>query len=260
MAELRGWIEVHALWVFVALLVAGTIGAQVAWTRRGEYDPDNAPIPMLRKRTASALLFTAAACFGLLSWSMLRAGRLVALDTRVYGFMHDTFGGGVLNVLAWITHLGDDGVLIALAVLVTGVLAWRRHGLLAGLWVFTLLGNGLLIRILKDLFRRTRPVHDHGFAIESGYSFPSGHAAGSLAFYGMLAYLLLVLLPSRWHRRVIVTALLVIIVIGSSRIVLQVHFLSDVFAGYALALGWLALCIGAAEWLRTARRRAAAEP
>lgn len=257
MVELRGWIDAHALWIFVGLLFAGAIGAQVAYARRGIHDEDNAPIPMLRKRTASALLGAAAVAFALLSWAMLREGRLVALDTRVYGVMRDTFGSGVLQALAWITHLGDDNVLIAAALLVAVVLAWRRHALLCGLWVFTLLGNGLLIRILKDLFQRTRPVHEHGYAIETGYSFPSGHAAGSMAFYGMLAYVLLVVLPPRWHRRVLAIAVLAVLVIGSSRIVLQVHFLSDVFAGYALALGWLALCIGAAEWLRTVRRRLA---
>ena len=72
-------------------------------------------------------------------------------------------------------------------------------------------------------------------------------------FYGMLAYVLLVLLPPRWHRLIICIALAVVALIGCSRVLLQVHFVSDVCAGYALAIGWLALCVSAIEFLRTSR-------
>lgn len=254
MADVRAWIDAHALLLFVALLAGGAIAAVVAWQRRDHAGAD-APIPMLRKRTASGMLGVTSGVFAALAVSVMGEGRLVVLDQRVHAFLRDTFGAPVLGALGWITYLGDDNVLIALSVAIAAILLIKRHALLASLWVFTLLGNGLLIRLLKDLFQRTRPVHDHGYAIETGYSFPSGHAAGSLVFYGMLAYVLLVLAPPRWHRRIVAAAAGMIVLIGASRVALQVHFLSDVCAGYALGLGWLALCIGASEFLRTARRR-----
>lgn len=257
MADLRAFVDAHALWLFVLLLAAGAAGAAVAWRRR-DHAGEDAPIPMLRKRTASGLLGIASAVFAALAASVMGEGRLVALDNRVHAWLADTFGAPLLAVLGWLTYLGDDAVIVAAASAIAVALLATRHRLLCWLWVFTLLGNGVLIRLFKDLFRRTRPVHDHGYAIETGYSFPSGHAAGSLVFYGMLAYLLLVLAPERWHRRIVVAALALVAVIGSSRVLLQVHYLSDVFAGYALGLGWLALCIGASEALRTARRRARA--
>src|SRR5205823_14113617 len=88
------------------------------------------------------------------------------------------------------------------------------------------------------------------------WSFPSGHAMGSLIGYGMLAYVLVVL---RFHRRstqisVLLGAALLIMAVGVSRLYLGVHYFSDVVGGYAAGLLWLAACISGVE---IARRRAA---
>lgn len=74
----------------------------------------------------------------------------------------------------------------------------------------------------------------------------------------MLAYVLLVRLPAQWHRLVMGVTLSMILLIGASRVILQVHFLSDVFAGFSLGLAWLAVCVGSTEFLRTARQRKSA--
>ena len=121
--------------------------------------------------------------------------------------------------------------------------------LLAAGWSVALLGILPINGGLKALFRRVRPLHDHGFIVEPGWSFPSGHAFGAMVFYGMLAYVLLRLTP-RFHRAIIAGAVLMIGVIGTSRILLQVHYFSDVLAGYATGGAWLVLCIGTAELLR----------
>lgn len=253
MRELFEAFGAAAWWLLLALVVSGVVAGAVVWRSRAHV-VDDAPVPMLRKRTATAVLVLAAAAFALLAAAILRDGRLVLLDQRVTAAIRDTFGESMLKLLALVTELGNVDVLTVLGIIVASALLLRRHFFLAGLWVFTVAGNGLLIRVLKDAFQRTRPVHDHGVVIETGYSFPSGHAAGSLVFYGMGAYLLLVLCPPRWHRGIASAALLIIAIIGASRVLLQVHFLSDVCAGYALGLAWLAVCIGAGEWLRTARR------
>jgi undecaprenyl-diphosphatase len=104
------------------------------------------------------------------------------------------------------------------------------------------------------LFQRERSLHDHGFITEPGRSFPSGHAFGSMAFYGMLAYVLLRRLPPRFPRGVIAAAAGTIGMVGSSRILLQVHYFSDVLAGYAAGAAWLLLCIGVAEYGRHDKR------
>jgi membrane-associated phospholipid phosphatase len=66
-------------------------------------------------------------------------------------------------------------------------------------------------------------------------------------FYGMLAYVLLRMLPLRWHRAVIAGAVAMVTVIGISRIMLQVHYFSDVMAGYVSGLAWLVVCVAGAE-------------
>lgn len=256
MHELIHALDAYALWFFLALIVFGAVAASVAWHRRAHAE-DDPPVPMLRRRTATALLALAGGVFALFAAAILREGRLVALDERVTAAIRDNFGESMLRTLAWVTELGNVDVLTVLGVVVTLALLLARRFLLAGLWLFTVAGNGLLIRVLKDVFQRTRPLHEHGFTIETGFSFPSGHAAGSLVFYGMCAYLMLVLCRPRWHRVIVIAAGMLIGVIGASRVLLQVHYLSDVCAGYALGLSWLALCIGTGEWLRTTRRSAA---
>ena len=85
-----------------------------------------------------------------------------------------------------------------------------------------------------------------------GWSFPSGHAMGSLVAYGMLAYLLLRETHLGRHQRmlVIISAALLVLLIGLSRLYLGVHYFSDVIGGYAAGVVWLAACISGLEIVR----------
>lgn len=152
-----------------------------------------------------------------------------------------------LRAYALVTHLGDTAMLVALGAGVALLLCWRRQPLLAAVWVAALAGNGLLNRLLKALFERTRPLHEHGWASAQGWSFPSGHSSGAMVAYGMLAYLLIRRLPAPWHLPIALGAITVILLVGFSRIVLQVHYFSDVLAGYASGGAWLLCCMTAAE-------------
>jgi membrane-associated phospholipid phosphatase len=133
------------------------------------------------------------------------------------------------------------------------LVALRRHRL-ALAWVFAVIGNALLNLTLKAVFARVRPVHDHGLVYEPGYGFPSGHTSGSVVAYGMLAYVLVRLLPPRWHLPVVLVATALSFATGCSRLFLQVHFASDVIAGFASGLAWLVVCITSVEALRHYRR------
>ena len=136
-----------------------------------------------------------------------------------------------------ITTLGSLEVLGALVVLVVAVLAWLRQ------WqpAITLAVSGLLTLLLrqalKELFHRPRPELWATLS-ESTYSFPSGHALGSVIIYGMLIYLLSQRRP-RW--RVFLWGLygVLVIAIGFSRLYLGLHWPTDVLGGWAF--GALAL-------------------
>ena len=106
---------------------------------------------------------------------------------------------------------------------------------------------------LKVLFERERPPFRDRFIDETTKSFPSGHSMGSLICYGLLAYVLVLVLRRAWVRLLAVSGLSVLVLaIGFSRIYLGAHYVSDVVGGYAVGGVWLAACITAVE---TVRRR-----
>jgi undecaprenyl-diphosphatase len=178
---------------------------------------------------------------------------LAAFDLALAAALAQRLGDGALRVFGAITHLGDPLLLWPLALGVAALLAWRGEWLLAAGWAATTGGGSLLNWGLKQFFARTRPLHDHGFASADGFSFPSGHASGTLLVFGMLAYLVVRHSAPRWHLPVAALALATIVFVGASRVLLQVHWFSDVLAGWANAAAWAALCIAALEAVRLAR-------
>lgn len=175
---------------------------------------------------------------------------LGAFDVALSAALREHLTGDVLRAFALVTHLGDKDVLIAVALAVLAILLALRRWMLAGAWAFATAFGGLLNKLLKSIFERARPLHDHGFATEADFSFPSGHASGSLLVYGLLAYLIVRHTRPVWHIPVALAGLALIIFVGSSRVILQVHYLSDVLAGYASAAAWVALCIAGLEAVR----------
>lgn len=188
----------------------------------------------------------------------------IGLDRSLGRFDEDLAGElarrlqpGTLRAFALLTHLGDAWTLTALCMVVALLLLRRGERRLAVAWVIALAGNGLLNRALKELFQRSRPLHEHGWTYAEGWSFPSGHSSGSLVAYGMLAWLLMRFTPRAAHLPLMLAAIGLALLVGYSRIVLQVHWFSDVLAGFALGASWLAICITGAE---LARLRAGPEP
>jgi len=171
-------------------------------------------------------------------------------DERLTATLARELSPATLNFFGHLTRLGDPMPLTLLVIAVGVLLLVRRHTALALGWVVACAGAGLLNQLLKRIFERVRPVHDHGFAQADGFSFPSGHTTGSLVVYGMLAYLCLRLLPPRWHLPSVLLAAALAFSIGWSRVVLQVHWASDVVAGFAFGVAWLTLCIAAIELSR----------
>src|SRR5262249_19183800 len=84
------------------------------------------------------------------------------------------------------------------------------------------------------------------------YSFPSGHALVSLVMYGLLGYFVLMNLHHAWSRNIVVLVpILIVLLIGISRMFLGVHYFSDVAAGYVAGTIWLTLCIDAMNFIET---------
>jgi membrane-associated phospholipid phosphatase len=141
-------------------------------------------------------------------------------------------------------------VLAVWCVLGAAILMMRRRYALANGITVAIAGNGLLNSFFKHLFERARPVHDQSIATATGWSFPSGHSSGSLVTYGIIAYVLVRVLPGNWRLPTIVAATLIVFTTASSRVFLRVHFASDVLAGFALGTVWLVACISSIELTR----------
>lgn len=135
-----------------------------------------------------------------------------------------------------IAKLGDVPVLIVVAIVAAAYELFRRHKVRAIVTAASL-SSLLAFRAIKELVRRARPVSE--FVASHGlhdYSFPSGHSTGSAALYGILA----VIIWNNSRRLVarIVTGLLIllIVLIGLSRVYLGAHYPTDVLGGWLLAL------------------------
>jgi undecaprenyl-diphosphatase len=156
----------------------------------------------------------------------------------------------LMQIFASVTQFGDRNLLLVIGAIVAIYFVLRRWWLHALTWVIATGLGGVLVRVLKAHFERTRPVHEHTLTDSSGWSFPSGHAAGAMLVYGMLAYLIVRHAPRRWHIPIALIAIVLISFVGFSRVILQVHYLSDVLAGFVVAATWIALCVSAFEALR----------
>lgn len=156
--------------------------------------------------------------------------------------------GGLTWLMAAASFVGKPGVVLLLSLGLAGFFASRRQGSDVFLVVLAVGGAEGLNPLLKLLFARHRP----GLADLVTYSFPSGHATGSMAFFGLLVYLALRAGGPFWRRALAVAgALLAVLLIGASRVYLGEHYPTDVVGGWAVGLVWLASAITAVEtWRR----------
>jgi undecaprenyl-diphosphatase len=246
------WISQHAISIWAIFLAAALLGTDIAWRRavRRRESLDPSARSLLRPTTAIAVIVATLLIATVIAVEVREQAGLTVFDASLASDLRSNMPQPVLYAIALLSRTGNSAVLGTVAVLVFIALLWRRHWRLASAWIVTLVGTVVINSLLKAWFQRERPLHDHGFIIEKSYSFPSGHASGSMVFYGMLAYVLLVLAPPRFHRPIIIVAVAMTTLIGISRILLQVHYFSDVMAGYATGLAWLTLCVGSAEYIR----------
>lgn len=137
------------------------------------------------------------------------------------------------------TAIGSPAVVDVVAAIVVVVLVVVRLWWYAVVVAVARVGELVCESVVKVVVARPRPGLVHPVASASGYSFPSGHAGGSAALYGALALLGLAW-AARWARLVLVAAAaLVVCAVAASRVLLSVHYPSDVAAGVALGVAWV---------------------
>ena len=179
--------------------------------------------------------------FGLLAEEVAEGD--TGLDNRIANELHEHATRPLTEFFEAVTTLGNGIVLAGVAAIAAYLLARRRYHPEAVLMVLAYGGAQVLSFSLKQAFRRDRPFFTDPLATLSTYSFPSGHATVSIAVYGALTLVLLRRLRGPARVLCFAAAVLLVSLIGFSRMYLGVHFLSDVLAGYSVGLAWLALCV-----------------
>ena len=167
---------------------------------------------------------------------------------------------GLVAALKVLSTIGSAVVYFPLFAAVAAWLAWRRLPRLALFVVVTVAGSALLNLLVKLAVHRARPVVADPVAHAAGMSFPSGHAEGAVVAASVL---LLVFLPAlHGARRAVAVALAASFVaaIGLARVMLGVHFVSDVLAGYVLGAAWVAAMVAVFNAWRRERGRPSADP
>jgi undecaprenyl-diphosphatase len=146
----------------------------------------------------------------------------------------------------------------AIGIVLGVVLLRERAWLDFGFFLATFAGSAIAVALFKAWFDRPRPDLGSAVALPSSASFPSGHATAGIATLGAAAILVAERLPSPRARAWLWGLVLVAVAIGLSRVVLNVHYVTDVVAGWCFGLAWLAACVlvrNAIEERRPAWRR-----
>lgn len=146
------------------------------------------------------------------------------------------------KVMIVTTNIISPPVLLILSIVISIILVYkkRRHNTI--LLLITMVTGSLLVSLIKIAIKRTRP--ENALIEVSGYSFPSGHAVIATLFFSLLLYLFKNDIKNTISKYCFITVnLLLVLVVGFSRIYLHVHWFSDVVIGYIIGLLWIVLSV-----------------
>jgi len=189
---------------------------------------------------------------------ILNTKEFIQTDNAVAEFLFGIRIDAVAKFFYIVTQLGNEFVILSGFIITTVYFIVRKksHNII-GLLI-SVAGSALTVQIGKNIFKIKRPVMYSYYHMDS-YSFPSGHSTVAVAFYGLIFYFLIRNAKKRNDKfALLISGLLLIVLIGFSRMYLCEHFLSDVLGGYLLGSLWLLLSISVLLWkedkINSARR------
>jgi undecaprenyl-diphosphatase len=207
---------------------------------RRRLDPEAAT--GLALTVALGLIFAAALGFGLVADMVTSETGLYRLDASAAAWGADNATPASTWFLGAVTWLGATVTVLAVTFALGG-LEWLRRRRLAVLafMVTVVVGQNLIANAVKALVERERPPVPH-LAPSSGFSFPSGHTAAAAATWAAVALVLGRGRPFRTKAWLAAGAAAVTVAVAATRVLLGVHWLTDVIGGAALGFGWFVVC------------------
>ena len=146
------------------------------------------------------------------------------------------------KTMIFITNIASPTNLFILSLILFGILIYKKKWYYSLLLFFSMIGGLLFEVLIKLIMHRARP--ENALIEVSGYSFPSGHATMAVIFFSLLLYSFKDDIKNKSLKYIfIISNIVFFLLIGTSRVYLNVHWLSDVLAGFGLGLFWLTLLI-----------------
>lgn len=173
--------------------------------------------------------------FVFLSLAILSSGHF-GVEYNLVSLIYELRSPILTSLLTFITYIANWQSIV-LFCLIFLVIPYTRKAFGIQIAAFCL-ASSLLNELLKAIFQIQRPLDEFRLIAVTGYSFPSGHAMTGLLFYALMIIVMRKYLIKNRPLANLASGLLVllIILIGFSRVYLGVHFPSDVIAGYSLGL------------------------
>jgi membrane-associated phospholipid phosphatase len=179
---------------------------------------------------------------GVLAWMIRRDTGLVDIDHALELWADRNATAFTDDVLAGITHLGDTITILTVGVAISAYGLWRWRKPSIPLFVMSVvLGQVLISNAIKVVIDRARPEL-RPRATFTGTSFPSGHTTAAAATYLAVAVVLGIATSPRTRAALAGAAVAIAVAVGCTRVLLGVHWFSDVLAGLVIGWSWFGLC------------------
>ena len=200
------------------------------------------------------ILIGASFIFGGIAEDVVTGDPLTIVDREIAEWLHLHATPTLTEAMKFISLLASLPLVTGICLFMALFFAWKRSGYRLMALILTIPVGMLMNGMLKYAFHRSRPSWDDPILIIGSFGFPSSHAMAATLLYGFIAaFGVREVQAWRWRVLVVLSAILLVLLIGFSRLYLGVHYLSDVLAGIAAGSAWLALCLIAVGTLRRHR-------
>ncbi len=191
-----------------------------------------------RKLALVLVLVLSTIAFVFVLWQVITERSILVLDDIVQAGLTKWRTPDVLAIFSWITLLGSTVVVFGFALIVMVVSAVKSRWLPTLGLVVSLTGALISMLVLKDIVGRTRPELLEGTVVTSS-SFPSGNVVLATSLWASVLLVFFPLIESKIWRAILITIGIVTpILVAFSRLILSVHYLSDVVAALCLGIAW----------------------
>jgi membrane-associated phospholipid phosphatase len=172
------------------------------------------------------------------------ASSLLIFDKNIIRVIESIRTPFLNKIMAFITYMGNIyAVAISFLIMVILLIILKKWRYLYSLLI-SFSSSAIFVVLIKNIIGRQRPPIENALIVLKDFSFPSGHSYFAVAFYGLSIYFVFDILTNKILRAlVIIFGTVLVLSLGFSRLYLGVHWPSDVFAGFAVAIALITTII-----------------